>query len=126
MSRPEERKFGVLGAVVFGLIAFWPLWPLHPPRAEWLLGAGVWLLVALIFPLGLRPLYRLWMGLGHVLGWINARIILALVFFCVVTPIGWLLRLVGKDPLRRRRGGDLEYWVVRDQGFDPESFRNQF
>ncbi len=126
MSCPEERKFGVLGAVIFSLVAFWPFWPLHPPRQEWLLVAAAWLLLALIFPLGLRPLYRLWMGLGLVLGWINARIILALVFFCVVTPIGGLLRLFGKDPMQRRRNAGRDYWVVRDQAFDPESFRNQF
>jgi len=125
MSFTQERQFGYLFAAVFTIIAFWPLWPLHAPNFYWLGGAGAWLAVALICPRLLAPLYKGWMKFGHVLGWINARIILGLVFFVLVTPIGLVMRLFGKDPLRMRAKKSASYWIRRDP-LDPQSLRNQF
>jgi hypothetical protein len=126
MSHKQERQFGLLFTAVFTLVAFWPLWPLHAPNYYWLAGAGAWLLAALTVPGWLAPLYKTWMAFGHVLGWINARIILGIVFFVVVTPIGLIMRLSGKDLLRMRRGKAVSYWIRRDQPLDPQSLRNQF
>jgi len=126
MSFKQERQFGFLFAAVFTLVAFWPLWPLHAPSLPWLGGAVAWAALALICPRLLAPLYRLWMKFGHVLGWINARIILSLVFFVVVTPIGIVMRLLGKDLLRMRTPKSASYWIRRDQPLDPQSLRNQF
>jgi len=106
-----------------------PLWPRLPPIAPnqyWLAGAGPWLAAALIYPKGLTPLYKAWMAFGHVLGWINARIILGLVFFVVVMPIGLIMRLFGKDFLRMRPNRFGSYWIQRDQKITPQSMRNQF
>lgn len=124
MAHKQERQFGFLFAAVFALVAFWPLWPPRVPDLYWLLGAGVWLAAAVVYPKGLAPLYRGWMVLGHALGWINTRAILGLVFFVIVTPIGLVMRLFGKDPLRLRRSAS--YWIVRDKPLDPQSLRNQF
>ncbi len=124
MAQRHERQFGFLFAAVFTLVAFWPLWPPRTPDLYWLLGAGAWLTVALVYPKGLAPLYRAWMAFGHVLGWINTRVILGLVFFVVVTPIGLIMRLLGKDPLRLCRSAS--YWIARDRPLDPQSLRNQF
>jgi hypothetical protein len=126
MSFKQERQFGYLFAVVFTIIAFWPLWPLAKPNFYWLAGAGLWLAAALISPQWLSPLYKGWMKFGHVLGWINARIILGLVFFIMVTPIGLVMRLFGKDLLRMRLQKSASYWIRRDKPLDPQSFRNQF
>ena len=126
MDHKQERHFGYLFAFVFSLIAFWPPWVLHAPNYYWLAGAGAWLAAALLFPRALAPLYRGWMKFGHVLGWINARIILGVVYFVVVTPIGLLLRLFGKDVLRMRMRPAGSYWVKRDAPIDPQSLRNQF
>lgn len=49
----------------------------------------------------LGPFYRVWMGLAQVLGWINTRIVLGLVYFALITPTALVLRLLGKDPLNR-------------------------
>jgi len=126
MSYKQERQFGYLFAAVFTIIAFWPLWPLHAPKIAWLAGAVAWVAVALICPRLLAPLYKAWMKFGHVLGWINARIILAFVFFVVVTPIGLLMRLLGKDLLRMKSRTTDSYWIQRDKPLDPQSLRNQF
>ena len=60
------------------------------------------------------------------LGLINARIILALVFFVVVMPIGLVMRLFGKDFLRMRKNRSGSYWVKRDRELTPQSMRDQF
>lgn len=97
----ELRHFGLLmGAViaaVFGLLLPWlfdrplPIWP-------WVLAAA-FAIPALLWPAALRPLHALWMRFGHVMGLVNAYVILGLVFFAVLTPIGWLMRLLGINPL---------------------------
>ena len=124
MTHRQEKHFGFLFAAVFTIMAFWPLWPLRAPNLYWLGGAGAWFAAALIYPRILAPLYRVWMVFGHALGWLNARLILGIVFFLLVTPIGLVMRLAGKDPLRLRRSGS--YWVVRDKELPPQSMRNQF
>jgi hypothetical protein len=127
MSHKQERQFGFLFAAVFTIIAFWPLWPLHAPNLYWLAGAGVWVAAAFICPRLLAPLYKGWMKFGHVLGWINARIILGLVFFVLVTPIGLVMRLAGKDLLHMKTKKPASYWIRRDnKPLDPQSLRNQF
>jgi len=126
MSHKQERQFGFLFAAVFTIIAFWPLWPLHAPKIWWLAGAGGWVAAALICPRLLAPLRKAWMAFGHVLGWINSRIILGVVFFVVVTPIGLVMRLFGKDLLRMRTPKTSTYWIQRDKPLDPQSLRNQF
>ena len=126
MSHKQERQFGFLFSFVFALVAIWPLWPLHAPNLYWLSGAGAWLAAALVYPKGLAPLNKACMAFGHVLGWINARIILGIVFFVVVMPIGLVMRLFGKDFLRMRPNRSGSYWVQRDQKLTPQSLRNQF
>ena len=56
----------------------------------------------LVAPRILAPAYRVWMKLAEVLAWINTRILLGVVFFGVVTPIGLVMRLLGRDPMRRQ------------------------
>ncbi len=126
MPHKQERQFGFLFAAVFTIVAFWPLWPLSVPNFYWLAGAGAWLAAALALPKALAPLYKGWMAFGHALGWINARIILGLVFFAVVTPIGLIMRLIGKDVLHVKNKPGASYWIKRDRDLTPQSLRNQF
>ncbi len=113
-DKRELRRFGFLvGAIVailFGGLFPWlfehsvPLWP-------WVV-SGILLGWALILPKSLFPLYRAWMAIGKVLGWINSRIILGLIFYLMILPIGLVMRLFGRDPMRRRLDkGALSYRV---------------
>lgn len=72
--------------------------------------AAVLLLCAAVAPSVLRPVYRVWMRIGEGLAWINTRIILTLVFFLVVTPIGIVMRLFGRSPIARGRQ-EQSYWT---------------
>jgi hypothetical protein len=107
MSRTVDvkqlRHFGYLVGGIFGLIGLWPLvWRQENPRL-WALGLTVLLVVpALVAPRILAPVYRIWMRLGEVLAWVNTRILLGLVFYGVITPIGLVMRLTGRDAMRRR------------------------
>jgi len=103
-DRQELRKFGLVFAgmfiLIFGLLLPW-IWDKPSPMWPWIV-AAVFIAAALLVPMALGPVYRLWMKIGHVLGWINTRIILGVMFFIIFAPVGLLLRLLGKDMLRRR------------------------
>lgn len=103
------RSFGLLVGSAFGLIAAWPvLFRGQPPRT-WAMVAAAFLVVpALLLPRILGPVYRVWMAFGHVLGWINTRIVLGVLFFLVFTPVGIVMRLFGKDPMRLRLNANSE------------------
>jgi hypothetical protein len=98
------RQFGlVLALILAGIFGAVPLWWLgRPPPGLPMIAVGVLLLWALLLPKTLKPLYRLWMGIGELLGWINTRVILGVVFVALFFPVGLLLKLLGKDPMHRR------------------------
>ena len=103
-DKQELRKFGLVFAgmfiLIFGLLLPW-IWDKSSPMWPWIV-AAVFVAAALLVPMTLGPVYRLWMKIGHVLGWINTRIILGVMFFLIFAPVALLLRLLGKDMLRRR------------------------
>lgn len=124
----ELKKFGLLMAgvisVLFGLmIPFlgnhaYPLWP-------WTI-SSVFLIISLVHPKLLAKVYSTWMKIGHMLGWINTRIILAILFFGILTPIGCLLRLLKKDPLMKTPDPKLTTYRVTCKPIDPAEFRRPF
>lgn len=123
----DNRNFGLLVGGVFLLIGLWPLWHQLPVRL-WATYLGAGLIVAgLLLPAMLAPARAVWMRIGHVLGFINTRLILSVVFFVLITPIGLLLRLFGKDPLERRpQGGKVTYWQTKPPNDTHQSMKQQF
>ncbi len=125
----SERSFGIVMAVFFAVVALRPL--LHDIRSAplwWALAlAAAFLLLAFAVPAALRPLNRLWTRLGLVLSRIVTPIVLALLFYGVVTPVAAVMRLVGKDPLRLRPAPEAaSYWIVRPPPGPPSSMKQQF
>jgi hypothetical protein len=124
----SDRAFGFVFAGVFLLIAGWPLFHAQAPR-WWALGVAVgFMLVALLRPALLAGLNRQWMKLGILLGKVVSPIALGILFYGVITPLGTLLRLAGKDPLRLKHDASAEsYWIRRKPpGPPPDSMTNQF
>jgi len=115
VTRKDLRSFGLLVGGIFAVIGFWPLvWRGEDYRTWALALAALLIAPALVYPSSLKPVHKLWMKLGHVLGWINTRILLGAVFFLVVTPIGMIRRLLGKDSMGKWFRADMEsYRVVR-------------
>jgi hypothetical protein len=87
--------------------------------------AALLLLLAAVTPSLLRPVYRGWMRIGEALGWLNTRIILTLVFFLVVTPIGLLMRLFGRSPIATAKRDS--YWTdVEPHSYGDRHVEKQF
>ena len=75
----------------------------------------------------LRKIYKVWMKFAHALGWVNTRIILTLVYLLIMTPLALIFKVVGKDPMNRKFGGQDSYWIKRESNaFDRDSYRRQF
>ena len=111
ISKKQLREFGFLIGFGFPIMIGWilPLLFGHEFRA-WTLWIGVpGLILGLISPRLLHYPYKIWMELGHALGWVNSHIILGLVFIIVLQPIALVMRLTGYDPLRRHRKGEKTY-----------------
>lgn len=111
------RNFGLLMGfmiiVIFGLVMplshgnLFPLWP-------WILAVVFWLF-ALLVPGALSGIYQGWMKIGHVLGWINIRLILGTMFFLIVTPTALVLSLWNRDVLTTKPNKRLESYRVKSQ-----------
>lgn len=124
----SNRTFGLLFFVVFLLIALWPLFKGRPVHGALLGVALAFLGTALVVPVWLAPLNRLWMKFGDLLHRIVSPVILGIMFFGVITPVGFLLRLAGKDLLRTRFDREAgSYWIRREPaGPEPSSMKRQF
>ena len=117
-------------AGAFALIALAPL--LHRPaggiRSWSLLVSAGFAALAWLAPRALAPLNRLWAAFGLLLHRLVSPVVLSLLFFCTIAPVGLLMRLFGQDPLRLRRDSSAaSYWVRREPpGPAPETMKNQF
>jgi hypothetical protein len=124
----SDRSFGLVFTGVFLLVGAWPLLGRRPVKA-WALGvAAAFLIVSLVRPAALAPLNRVWLYVGLLLQRVVSPVVLGILFFLTVTPIGLLMRLTGKNPLRL--GFDREapsYWIDRrPPGPAPDTMPRQF
>ena len=112
------RKFGLSVGAVFCILALWMFLKNHFPLALSILGiVGVLLMVmALTIPKALKEIYKVWMGMAFAIGWVVSRIILAILFFLVVTPIGFIAQLFGKEFMDIRKNKRRNtYWIERNE-----------
>jgi hypothetical protein len=124
----SDRSFGLVFAGVFLVVAFLPLFHREFPR-WWALGVTVlFAFVAIWRPALLAAPNRLWTKLGLLLAKVVSPVALGILFYCALAPIGALVRLTGKDPLRLKLDpGTDSYWIEREPpGPPPDSMTNQF
>ena len=124
----SNRKFGLTVGGILIVLGILPLLKRHPPSLT-MIGVGAALVFfAWIFPASLGPINKLWMRLGDWLHRIVSPLILGIVFFAVVTPMGLIRRVFHRDPLHLLFRPDLpSYWRQREQdAVTPQSLRNQF
>ena len=116
LTQKQLREFGLLIGVGFPVIIGWilPLITGHLFRS-WSLWIGIPIfLLAILKPRLLFYPYKTWMFIGLVLGWINSRIILGLVFILVLQPISLIMKIFGYDPLRKKKISLLTYREIKE------------
>ena len=123
----ELRSFGFVVGGVFAVIGIWPMLFRGESIRLWAATVGAMLIVCGgIAPAALMSVHKGWMWVGHVLGWVNTRILLGVVFFGLITPMGILFRLMGKDTMRQAfNESNVTYRIVR-QPRPLTHMKNQF
>jgi predicted membrane protein len=122
------RNFGLTSGVIvillFGLLipwlrdALWPQWP-------WILSA-VLILTGLILPAALSPVFKVWMKFGHFMNRVNSTIILTVVFFLIFTPVGLIIRIMGRDVLHRELDQEVESYRIASENPKIEKMERPF
>lgn len=128
LSTRELRRFalvtGGLFAVIFGVLLPW-LWGLAWPRWPWALCA-VLVVWGLAHPASLKPVHAGWMKVAEAIGRVNNRLVLGLVFFALITPIGWIRRQFGGDPMARRFDASADTYRKPKNRRPPPSLERPF
>jgi hypothetical protein len=110
----QARKSALLVAAVLLLIAVWNFYRGRTTVVVVFAAVGAALLGAGLFiPPAARAFHRSWMRLAVALGHVNSRVLLTLMYYLVMMPYGFVTRLAGRDPLRRRGPAAESYWVER-------------
>ncbi|MGJ3258558.1 MAG: SxtJ family membrane protein [Rhodospirillales bacterium] len=124
----SEKGFGIVFAIVFGIIALWPLIDGAPVRLWAAIVAAGFLVAAFIAQPLLKPLNLLWFKFGMLLYKVVNPVVMAFLYYSTVVPTGLIMRMVGKDPLNRRFDPEAKsYWIERDPpGPAPDSMKDQF
>ena len=120
----SNRSFGIVFFIVFLIIALYPLSKNGEIRIWFVIVSLIFLLLGLFNSKILTPLNKLWFKFGVILGKIISPLVMGIIFFIVVTPIGLVMRLFGKDLLNLRYNLNKSYWIEKD---GPKSkMKNQF
>ena len=120
----SNRSFGVVFFIVFLLIALYPLLNNNEVRLWSLIISVLFLILGILNSKILSPLNKIWFKFGLLLGKIISPIIMGVIFFLVVTPIGFIMKLLGKDLINLKFNNEKSYWI---QKTGPKSkMKNQF
>ena len=112
---PSNRNFGIVFFVVFLIIALWPVLKQNEIRIWSLIISFIFFVLGLINSKLLTPLNKLWFKFGIILGAIVAPLIMGVIFFLTVAPIGLIMKIMGKDLLNKKYDKKKKtYWIKRD------------
>ncbi|SRR5258706_8006770 len=127
-SHKELRQFGwtlIIGFGILGTLFFWR-GKLDGAYGLWGIGGSLGIL-SLFVPFAAKSLYRLWMGWAFIMGTVVTRVILALLFFVVITPVALLFRLFGRDALRLKKDPTASsYWTDHRKMTDKSYYQRLF
>ena len=121
----SNRNFGLVFFIVFLIVSIWPLTYDEPVRIWCAIISSVFLILGLMNSKLLTPLNKLWFKFGMILGAIVAPIVMVFIFFLVVTPIGLVMRIMGRDLLNKKYDKKKNtYWINRYKNMS--SMKKQF
>ena len=111
----SNKSFGILFFVVFFLYGIWPILSSNEIRIWSLLMGIIFLILGLLNSKLLTPFHNLWLKFGTLLGRIVSPIVMFLVYFVFITPLAVIIRLFGKDLLRKKFNKSPSYWIKREK-----------
>ena len=124
-SQSSNKSFGLLFFVVFLIIGLWPLKNGENLNFYFITASVIFLILGLINSNLLTPLNKSWIKLGEILGIVIAPIVMALVYFVILTPVSLIVRVFGKDLLNLKFLKEKEtYWIKRKKSLG--SMKKQF
>ncbi len=129
LDKKQIRTFGLGLAVILSLFALLNFYKGHLTTASVLSVLGVIsVTLALLCPTLLKPVYIVFMKIAHVLGWVNTRILLGIIFYIIMTPIGVIMKVFGKDLLDRKiEPARKSYWIINEEGtVDKSRYEKQY
>lgn len=127
VTKKELRQFGLVVGGVFSVIGLWPVvFRAESPRLWAMILGSSLIALGVMVPQSLKQVHHGWMKIGHVLGSINTRIILGIVYYLLITPMGIVMRLMGKDSMHRAVGENVDTYRVVRAVRSRDHMRNQF
>jgi len=125
-SRKELLWFGLLFLLFFGIIGALSYWKFQAPYWIWSVAAAV-ACIFFIFPPVRRPLYLGWVYAAYPIGLVVSYLVMVAIYYLVVTPIGLVMRLAGRDSLNRSFDAEARtYWSIRESSSDQARYFRQF
>ena len=123
-KKSSNRSFGILFFVVFLILGLWPLFKSQNPSITLLCISAIFLILGILNSKLLSPLYIIWMKFADILAKIIPPVVMFSIFFIIVTPIGFFLKLIGKDIVNLKFDKKKKsYWIKRD---NIKSMKRQF
>tara|TARA_B100001989_G_C24378791_1_gene383196 strand:+ start:170 stop:568 length:399 start_codon:yes stop_codon:yes gene_type:complete len=120
----SNKSFGIVFAIVFFLIALWPIIKSDDIRIWSLIVSIIFLILGIMNSSILTPLNKIWFRFGIFLGNFIAPVVMGIIFFFVVTPIGLIMRLLGRDLIKLKKNNENSYWIEKKDA--ESSMRKQF
>tara|TARA_Y100001936_G_C15577200_1_gene410197 strand:- start:181 stop:570 length:390 start_codon:yes stop_codon:yes gene_type:complete len=120
----SNKSFGIVFAIVFFLIALWPIIKSDDIRIWSLIVSIIFLILGIMNSSILTPLNKIWFRFGIFLGKLIAPVVMGIIFFFVVTPIGLIMRLLGRDLIKLKKNNENSYWIEKKDA--ESSMRKQF
>ena len=115
----SNRNFGIVFFVFFLLISIWPIMDGQALRVWSLVISLIFLILGILNSKILTPLNLAWIKLGEILGRFIAPVVMAVIYFLIVTPIGLFMRIIGKDLLNIKFSQNSSYWIKREKKLGP-------
>ena len=120
----SNKSFGIVFFTVFLIIAIWPLLNGYEIRYWSLIISIVFLLLGILNSKILTPLNKIWFKFGILLGNVIAPIVMGIIFFLVVTPTSFIMKILGKDLLNLKKNTKNSYWIKKQN--QNSRMKNQF
>ena len=124
IEKSSNRSFGIIFFIVFLLISVWPNIDGQTLRVWSLIISLLFLFLGILNSKILTPLNLAWIKLGEILGRFIAPIVMAVIYFLILTPIGLFMRIIGKDLLNMKFSQNSSYWIKREKNLG--SMKRQF